>query len=132
MNWISATGRSIAGRDHRIVEAEFEAAANEFAEADALQHGLQNFDGGSVLMLIAFHFGADEACAAQDRQNRINRRRWPRKDEAAARREDAIRLTQNRFGIAQMFEYGEHDDVIELRRLERKWRGNVGPDTPPA
>src|ERR1700722_13610059 len=64
---------SVARRDHQIVETELKAPVDEFAEADALQHGLQNFDRDSLLVLFAFHFGADEACATQDCEDRIDR-----------------------------------------------------------
>src|SRR5580698_6587404 len=64
---------SISRRDHQIVQAEFEALMDEFLEADALQHGLQNIDGDAFLMPIALHLGADKASAAQHCQNQIDR-----------------------------------------------------------
>src|ERR1700729_1158698 len=123
---------SISRRDHQIVQAEFEALMDEFLEADALQHRLQNIDGDAFLMLIALHLGADKASAAQHCQNQIDRGRRPGENQAPARCENAKCLTQNGLRLRQMLEDRKHHDVIKLRWFEWKRRRNVPANAPPA
>jgi hypothetical protein len=123
---------SLADCGHEIVQAELELAVEEAAEADAMQHLLKLLGGNAFLMLIAFHFVADQADRVQDAQNGIDTAGRPSQYERAFGRKDAMRLAKKRFRFGEMLQHGQHYDVIELSRLQRQRLANVGSDALPA
>jgi hypothetical protein len=56
--WLSVL--PLARCNHQIVEAQLEAAMKAFLEADTLEHLLKSFDRNPFLVLVAFHFIADQ------------------------------------------------------------------------
>jgi len=99
----SFSRRQISAKcNHEIVEAELEAAMNEFLKADAKEHLLKNFDRNAFLVFVAFHFVAHEVQGMQHAQDRIDHRRGPGKNQRSLWREHAVRLAQYPFGFGEM------------------------------
>src|SRR5271154_170447 len=86
---------------------------NKFLKTDVSEHLLKRFDGNSFLVLVAFHFVADQMQPVEHIQNWINHCRWPCHDQRTARREDSIRFAKYLLGLGEMLQNSKHHDLIE-------------------
>src|SRR6267378_6177334 len=78
-------GRLLTGRDHQVVQPQFECVMDEFVEAYAVEDLLERADWNSFLVFVAFHFVAYQMQSVQHFQDGIDHGRGPGQYQRAAR-----------------------------------------------
>jgi hypothetical protein len=114
------------GSDKKVVKAEFETPVNESTKSNARKHVEKPRQRNSLLVLLAFHLAAHHPNAVEQTKHRIHEGLRPRENQRAFRRQYPISLSEQRLRRRQVFEYGEHDNMVETRITERQTAGDVG------
>src|SRR5262252_3783905 len=83
-------------RHHKVVQAQLKRPMVQLSKSHALQHFSHFTDRQPLLMLVAFHFVADQMESVHHVEDRIYQRRRPGHDQRTTRQEDPTGLTQNR------------------------------------